>query len=50
VRSLLVYLAAFIVYVAIGVAVPEFMFTSIVAIAYVLVATWLVPALVRRVR
>jgi hypothetical protein len=50
VREFLVYFAAFVVYVVIGVAVPEFMFASVVGIAYVLVATWLVPALVRRVR
>ena len=47
-RTFLVYLAAFVVYVAIGVAVPAFMFTSIVGIAYVLVAAWLVPSLLRR--
>jgi hypothetical protein len=49
VREFRVYFAAFVVYVVIGVLVPEFMFASVVGIAYVLVATWLVPALVRRV-
>ncbi len=50
VRTFLLYFAAFVVYVVVGVLVPEFMFTSVVAIAYVLIAVWLFPALVRRVR
>ena len=49
-RTLALYLAAGAVYVAIGVAVPEFMFSSVVGIAYVLVAVWLVPSLVARLR
>ena len=49
-RTLALYLAAGVVYVAIGVLVPEFMFSSVVGIAYLLVAVWLVPALVARLR
>jgi hypothetical protein len=49
-RTLALYLAAGALYVVIGVAVPEFMFSSVVGIAYLLVAVWLVPALVARLR
>jgi hypothetical protein len=50
VRTLRLYLAAFVVYVVVGVLVPEFMFTSVVGIAYVLVAVWIVPSLLARLR
>ena len=42
------YCLAAAVYVAIGVAVTDFLLSFWVGVAYVLVAAWLVPTLVRR--
>ena len=50
VGTLLVYLAAGVVYVVTGVLFVEFMLSSVIAIAYLLLAVWLVPATVRRLR
>jgi uncharacterized membrane protein (DUF485 family) len=47
-RELALYLAAGVVYVAIGVAVPEFLFTWIVATCYLLLCAVALPALARR--
>jgi amino acid transporter len=49
-RELALYLAAGAVYVAIGVAFPEFLFTWFVAAAYLLVCVVALPALVRVLR
>jgi uncharacterized membrane protein (DUF485 family) len=49
-RELAHYVLAGVVYVAIGVAFPDFLFSWVVAAAYLLVAIWLVPAGVRRLR
>ncbi len=49
-KTLLAYLAAAAVYIALGVILPELLLSWIVGVAYLLVAVWLVPALVRRVR
>lgn len=46
-REIALYVAAGVVYVAIGVAFPEFLFTWIVAAGYVLICAVLLPALVR---
>jgi hypothetical protein len=43
------YCLAALVYIAIGVAVTDFLFSVVVAMAYIVVAAWLVPTLVRRV-
>jgi len=48
--TVLLYAGAALVYVVVGVLFTEFMLTSVVAVAYLLVAVWLLPALVRRVR
>jgi hypothetical protein len=52
-QTLVIYAIAAVVYIAIGVAFTDFMFSLFVAIGYLLVAVWLVPAglkrLVRRV-
>jgi hypothetical protein len=50
VRELALYLAAGVVYVAIGVAVPEFLFSWFVAATYLLVCVVALPAIVRRLR
>ena len=44
------YCAAAVVYIAIGVVVNDFMFSVVVAMAYIVVAAWLVPTLFRRLR
>jgi hypothetical protein len=48
-KTLLAYLTAAAVYIALGVIVPELLLSWIVGVAYLLVAVWLVPTLVRRV-
>jgi len=47
---LALYVAAGIVYVAIGVAIPDFLYASTVAAVYLVVAVWGIPELVRRQR
>ena len=47
-RDLAQYIVAGLVYVALGVAFPAFLFSWVVAAAYLLVAVWLVPAGIRR--
>ena len=47
-RVFLWYCLAAGVYVAIGVAVTDFLYSFWVGVAYVLVTCWLVPTLVRR--
>ncbi len=43
------YSVAAVVYIVVGVLVPEVLLSWIVGVAFLLVAVWLVPALVRRV-
>jgi putative Ca2+/H+ antiporter (TMEM165/GDT1 family) len=50
VRELALYLAAGAAYVAVGVAVPELLFSWAEGAAFLLVAVWLLPALVGRLR
>ena len=49
-RDLLLYAAAGVVYIAVGVAFPNFLLAWPVGVAYLLVAVWIVPELVRRLR
>ncbi len=49
-REVALYVVAAALYVAIGVAVPEVLLAWPVGAAYLLVAVWLVPAAVRRLR
>jgi Flp pilus assembly protein TadB len=44
------YCVAAAVYIAIGVVVNDFMFSVAVAMVYIVVAAWLVPTLLRRLR
>jgi hypothetical protein len=46
-RELVLYLAAGVLYVAIGVALPEFLFSWVVAAGYLLVCVVALPALIR---
>lgn len=47
-RELALYLGAGVVYVAIGVRYPEFLFSWVVAAGYLLLCVVVLPALVRR--
>ena len=49
-RELFTYIAAGVVYVAIGVAYTSFLYSSVVALAFLVCAVWLVPAGLRRLR
>ena len=49
-RDLALYLVAGVVYVAIGVAAPEFLFSLFVAAGYLLVCVVALPAVVRLLR
>jgi len=49
-RELVLYVAAGVLYVAIGVNFPEFVFSWVVAATYLLVCVVVVPAAVRRLR
>lgn len=49
-RELALYVVAAAIYVAVGVALPELLLAWPVGAAYLLVAVWLVPAAVRRLR
>jgi tetrahydromethanopterin S-methyltransferase subunit B len=43
------YLLAAVAYIAIGVAVTDFLLSFWVAVAYIVAAAWAVPTIVRRV-
>jgi hypothetical protein len=47
-RELAMYLAAGVVYIAIGVNFPEFLFSWVVAAGYLLLCLAVLPAVVRR--
>jgi hypothetical protein len=49
-RELALYVVAGVVYIAIGVAFPEFLFSWLVAAGYLLVCVVVLPALVRAFR
>ena len=44
------YVSAAAIYIAIGVAVTDFLLSLWVGVAYVVVAAWFVPMAVRRIR
>lgn len=44
------YLAAGAVYVVVGIFLPDFLLSWVVGAGYLLLAVWIVPALVRRLR
>jgi hypothetical protein len=49
-RELALYVAAGVAYVAIGVAVPEFLFSWFVATGFLLLCVAVAPTVVRRLR
>ncbi len=50
VRSLAVYVTAGVVYVTLGVLEPNLLLSWVEGAAFLLLAVWVLPALVRRVR
>jgi hypothetical protein len=50
VRELALYVVAGALYVVLGVAVPELLFSWAEGAVFLLLAVWIVPALVRRLR
>jgi uncharacterized membrane protein YbaN (DUF454 family) len=49
-KELWLYVAAGVVYIAVGVAEPGLLLSWIEGTVFLLVAVWLLPALVRRLR
>jgi hypothetical protein len=49
-RELALYLTAGVAYVALGVAVPELLFSWAEGAAFLLLAVWVLPALLERLR
>jgi hypothetical protein len=49
-RELALYLAAGVAYVALGVAVPELLFSWVEGAVFLLLAVWVLPALLERRR
>ncbi len=49
-RDLVLYAAAGVVYIAVGVAFPNFLLAWPVGVAYLLLAVWIVPELAKRLR
>jgi hypothetical protein len=47
-ETLAIYGVAAVVYITIGVFFTDFMFSMVVAMGYLLIAVWLVPAALRR--
>jgi hypothetical protein len=49
-RTLALYATAAVVYIAVGVAEPHFLLAWPVGVSYLLLAVWVVPSLLRRLR
>jgi hypothetical protein len=49
-RELAVYIGAGLVYIALGVAMPELLFSWIEGAVFLLLAVWVLPALLQRLR
>lgn len=49
-RTLALYVAAGVVYVAIGVNFPDFLYSSVVAVLYLVTVCWALPEGIRRLR
>jgi hypothetical protein len=49
-RELALYLAAGVAYIALGVAVPELLFSWVEGAVFLLLAVWALPALLERRR
>lgn len=49
-RTLVLYLAAGVVYVAIGVAFPGFLYSVVVCAVFLVITVWAIPEGIRRLR
>ncbi|MDP9492423.1 MAG: hypothetical protein M3P42_09550 [Actinomycetota bacterium] len=49
-KELALYLAAAVTYIALGVAVPDLLLSWVEGAGFLLLAVWLLPTLVRRLR
>jgi hypothetical protein len=49
-RTLVIYVGAAAVYIVVGVLYVDFMLSVVVAAGYLLIAAWLVPTALRRLR
>jgi hypothetical protein len=49
-RTLAIYLGAAVIYIIIGVFFVDFMLSVVVAAGYLLIAVWLVPTALERLR
>ena len=49
-KELVVYVAAAVVYIVLGVAIAELLFSWVEGAAFLLLAVWVLPALLERVR
>jgi hypothetical protein len=50
VRTLVLYVLVGVVYVCIGVIVPDFLYSSVVGAAFLLAGVWVVPEALRRLK
>jgi hypothetical protein len=48
IRTLVIWGSAAVVYIVVGVFVTDFLLSVFVAMGYLLVTTWLIPAAIRR--
>lgn len=49
-RELALYLVAAVAYIALGVAVPQVLFSWVEGTAFLLLVVWILPSLFRRLR
>ncbi len=49
-RELALYLVAGVAYIALGVAIPELLFSWVEGAAFLMIAVWVLPALLERLR
>jgi hypothetical protein len=49
-KELALYVAAGVVYVVLGVAIPELLFSWIEGAVFLLLAVWVLPAVLERIR
>jgi hypothetical protein len=49
-KELALYVATGVTYIALGIAVPELLFSWVEGAAFLLIGVWLLPALLERLR
>jgi hypothetical protein len=50
VRTLVLYVLVGVAYVSIGVLVPDFLYSSVVGAAFLLIGVWVLPEALRRLK